>query len=162
MHRIDGPGATAENKFTEGNPSTGVPATQVTDAIMNALQEEIAAVIEDSGAVLDKLDNTQLLTALKGAFLRNPDGYMKLSNGLIVQWGGWSSPIFTAGMGTVNYPIAWPTGMLRIVLTDTATSLATVHSISFASSTLTNFVVWAADNAGVATATAGSFIAIGY
>lgn len=26
MHRIDGEGATSDNKFTEGNPTTGTPA----------------------------------------------------------------------------------------------------------------------------------------
>lgn len=65
MHRVDGPGATPTNQFTEGSPSTGVPATTVTADIMNALQEEVAAVIEQgAGLVLNKPDNTQLLQAI--------------------------------------------------------------------------------------------------
>lgn len=65
MHRVDGPGATPTNGFTEGSPSTGVPATTVTADIMNALQEEIASVIEQgAGLVLNKPDNTQLLQAI--------------------------------------------------------------------------------------------------
>jgi hypothetical protein len=65
MHRVDGPGATPGNLFTEGNPATAVPATTVTADIMNALQEEICAVIEQGGGLaLDKPDNTQLLQAI--------------------------------------------------------------------------------------------------
>jgi hypothetical protein len=65
MHRIDGAGATEDNKFTEGNPTTGVPATQVTADFMNALMLEIIAVIEAAGIPLNKGDNSQLLAALQ-------------------------------------------------------------------------------------------------
>ncbi len=65
MYRIDGPGATNDNKFTQGNPTTGTPATQVTADFMNALQEEIAKVIEESGIALSKVDNGQLYAALQ-------------------------------------------------------------------------------------------------
>ena len=65
MHRIDGPGATADNKFTEGNPGAGIPATDVTADVMNALQEEICAVVEASGLALVKANNAQLLEALR-------------------------------------------------------------------------------------------------
>lgn len=64
MHRIDGAGATVDNKFTQGNPVTGVPATTVTDAWLNAVQEEIAAVISGGGFALDKLNNDQLFMAI--------------------------------------------------------------------------------------------------
>lgn len=65
MHRIDGSGATAENLFTEGDPSGGVPATTVTDYWLNAVQEEVAGVVEEAGLTLDKEDNTQLLAAIQ-------------------------------------------------------------------------------------------------
>jgi hypothetical protein len=64
MHRIDAPGATPENRFTAGNPTTATPATQVGEQWLNAVQEEIAHVIEQAGDVLDKPDNTQLYTAI--------------------------------------------------------------------------------------------------
>lgn len=64
MHRIDGVGATIDNLFTEGNPGTGTPATQVTADFMNAVQEEIAHVIEEAELELDKEDNTQLHAAI--------------------------------------------------------------------------------------------------
>lgn len=65
MHRIDGPGATAGNLFTEGDPETAVAPTEVTDDWANAVQEELAAVIEDDGTALDKPDNGQLVAAIK-------------------------------------------------------------------------------------------------
>lgn len=64
MHRIDGPGATIDNLFTEGDPASGVPATTVTGNWLNAVQEEIANAVEDSGLVLDKPTNDQLAQAI--------------------------------------------------------------------------------------------------
>lgn len=63
MHRIDGEGNIA-NAFTEGDPGTGTPATQVTEDWLNAVQEEIAGVIEGAGDTLDKPDNAQLYDAI--------------------------------------------------------------------------------------------------
>lgn len=65
MHRIDGEGATIDNKFTEGNPSTGAIATAVTADLMTALQEEIIAVIAAAGIPLIKANNGQLLQAVQ-------------------------------------------------------------------------------------------------
>lgn len=70
MHRIDGPG-NAAGHFTDGDPVTGVEPTQVTADFMEAVQEEIAAVIENTGAVLSKGDNTQLLQAVSAGLI-NP------------------------------------------------------------------------------------------
>lgn len=64
MHRIDGPGATTDKLFTEGDPASGIPATTVTGNWLNAVQEEIANAIEEAGLVLDKPDNTQLAEAI--------------------------------------------------------------------------------------------------
>lgn len=68
MHRIDSDGATIDNMFTEGDPSLSIPATVVSAAFMNAVQEEISGVIEDAGlTLLDSGTDTfdQLLEALK-------------------------------------------------------------------------------------------------
>jgi hypothetical protein len=64
MHRVDTPGATLDNKFTDGSPSSGVPSTVVDADILNALQEEIVYCIEQMGIVLEKGVNTQLWAAL--------------------------------------------------------------------------------------------------
>lgn len=60
MHKIDGAGATADKKFTQGNPAASQPATTVTADWLNAVQEEVVAAIEGDGEVLDKNSNNQL------------------------------------------------------------------------------------------------------
>lgn len=64
MHRIDGTGATIDGLFTKGNPTTGVPATVVTDDWLNAVQEEIIAVLVAAGITPNKATNTQLRDAI--------------------------------------------------------------------------------------------------
>ncbi|MGL4754640.1 MAG: hypothetical protein ACRCXB_19870, partial [Aeromonadaceae bacterium] len=70
MHRIDTPSrqkdkfGAGKDGFTSGNPQTGTPATEVSPDILDALQEEICAVIEES-STLDKKNNHQLLDAIK-------------------------------------------------------------------------------------------------
>lgn len=65
MHRIDGPGATTDKMFTEGDPVRGVPATNVTGAWLNAVQEEIANAVAEAGIPLDKSINVQLAQAMR-------------------------------------------------------------------------------------------------
>lgn len=88
MFRIDGPGAVGElpvvregvnapGYFGPGNPATGQMSTRVTYEWLNAVQEELAAVIEGAGIDLDKTDNGQLLAALRtlfSSFVIPPDG----------------------------------------------------------------------------------------
>jgi hypothetical protein len=76
MHRIDDPTAVptlpaprpqgTPGYFTGGSPgSSGFAATVVRYEFMNAVQEELSAVIETAGLTLDKTNNTQLLQALR-------------------------------------------------------------------------------------------------
>ncbi len=76
MHRIDGLGATIDNRFTEGNPVGGVQATQVTDDWCNGVQEEICHVIEQAGITLTKGDTTQLYDAIVYYSNELPRGYI--------------------------------------------------------------------------------------
>lgn len=56
----------ASNLFTDGNPSTGVPATVVEMTWLNAVQEEIAKAIEGAGLTLDGLSTgAQLVQAIQ-------------------------------------------------------------------------------------------------
>lgn len=64
MHRIDGPGATLDNKFTEGNAALAVPATVVTAAIMNDMQEELCNLITAMDIPLVKGTQTQVRSAI--------------------------------------------------------------------------------------------------
>lgn len=60
MHRIDTATATPDHKFTEGDPAVPVAATTVSAEWLNAVQEELVAVITGAGLELKKSDNGQL------------------------------------------------------------------------------------------------------
>jgi hypothetical protein len=66
MYYIDGPGATADHKFTEGDPAAGVAATTVTDDFMNDVQQEILSVLAAAGIAPAKGVQDQLLKAIQG------------------------------------------------------------------------------------------------
>lgn len=66
MHRIDGPGATANNRFTDGDPVSGVPATMVTDDWANDIQEELMSILAARGITPVKGTTNQVLTAING------------------------------------------------------------------------------------------------
>lgn len=65
MHRIDGPGATVDKKFTEGDPVGGVQATVVTAAWMNDVQEELVSILSAGGVAPVKGVQDQLLRAIR-------------------------------------------------------------------------------------------------
>ena len=69
MHRIDTPDAVA-GLFTDGNPAIPQLATYPDAAWENALQEEIANVVEGEGIALSKPDNTQLRAAIASMISR--------------------------------------------------------------------------------------------
>lgn len=64
MHRIDTSTATPDHKFTEGDPAVPVAATTVSAEWLNAVQEELVAVITGGGLELQKSDNGQLFRAI--------------------------------------------------------------------------------------------------
>lgn len=101
MHRIDSDGATVDNLFTEGNAALSVPATVVSAAIMNDIQEEVIKPIEAVGLVLAKGTRDQLFNAILE----------------IIKRGGRTSPIvFTVANNQAA--AADVTGMPTIVTTD--------------------------------------------
>lgn len=66
MMRTEAPG-NASNLYTIGNPTLGIPATQVRDTELNNIQEEIAETIEEAGITLDQTGVT--FTQLRDAIL---------------------------------------------------------------------------------------------
>lgn len=75
MFRIDADGVSASlptpsaigatsGYFTEGDPGVGILGTKVSADWLNAVQEEIAGVIEGAGLTLDKSDGSQLHAAI--------------------------------------------------------------------------------------------------
>ena len=84
MHRIDHPTAVG-GLFTEGGPSQA--ATVVTADWSNAIQEEVAGVVEAAGLTLSKPDNTQLLQALNLLYGAGGGGFSNaIQNGDFDLW----------------------------------------------------------------------------
>lgn len=65
MHRIDGPGATVDNKFTDGDPVGGVQSTVVLAGWLNDVQETIISVLTAASITPIKGDYSQLLEAIR-------------------------------------------------------------------------------------------------
>lgn len=66
MLRIGQIESTAQNNlYTDGNVASGIAATRLRAVAFNAIQEELAYIVESAGATLSLTDTTQVLTALK-------------------------------------------------------------------------------------------------
>ena len=88
MHRIDTSTATPDNKFTEGDPAVPVAATTVSAAWLNAVQEELVAVITGVGLELKKSDNGQLWQAISQLITNAKPGLATKAKPGLVQVGG--------------------------------------------------------------------------
>ncbi|WP_251362959.1 hypothetical protein [Escherichia coli] len=65
--------ATQDGKYTDGSVAGGIAATRLRAAAFNAMQEELAHIVESTGVVLDVDDTTQVLVALQKIFAGNSD-----------------------------------------------------------------------------------------
>ncbi len=65
MHKVDAPGATPANEFTDGDPQSGVPATTLEAKFMNTVQRELVNVVEQQNIELDAQNDAQLYLALR-------------------------------------------------------------------------------------------------
>ena len=88
MHRIDTSTATPDHKFTEGDPAVPVAATTVSAAWLNAVQEELVAVITGAGLELQKSDNGQLRQAISQLITNAKPGLATKAKPGLVQVGG--------------------------------------------------------------------------
>lgn len=61
---IEAVGATV-GYFTEGNPATSTPATEVSADWLNSVQEELIAILAAAGISPDKTDRDQVLEAIR-------------------------------------------------------------------------------------------------
>lgn len=142
--------ATAANKLIY---ATGVDtfATTTLSAFMRTLLDDgdaataratlgLSAAISDSGKSLSS------------------NGYQKLSNGFIIQWGnGDTTPSYQTGL-TVTYPIAFPNAAL-VALTGSRQIGRIISSLNV---TNTTFTAYATDVGGTFAAGLFNWIAIGY
>jgi hypothetical protein len=108
MHRVDSSGHLA-NLFTNGNPGTGQPATELEEDWHNDVQEELCNLIEAANITLVKGDQTQLQAAL--------------ATGLVTQK--------MAG-GTSNAVEAYPVSGTQIFRVSNSAGPANLHIVSSA------------------------------
>ena len=87
MHRIDTATATPDHKFTEGDPAVPVAATTVSAEWLNAVQEELVAVITGAGLELQKSDNGQLWQAISQLITNAKPGLATKAKSGLVQVG---------------------------------------------------------------------------
>jgi hypothetical protein len=109
--------AGTEGYFTEGDPATGVPATQVRASWLNRIQEELRAIVVAAGLAPSKTSYTQVLAAITALMTPGQtlagNGYRKFPGGLILQWG--TVVTDASGNATTSFPIAFPLNLYGVV-----------------------------------------------
>jgi len=89
----------------------------------------------------DKLPLNQFVNDYsdKGDVLLEPNGYLALSHGIIVQWGNVS--LSQDGTETVTFPVAFPSACVSVMFQGTEDSASYTNGIYLSSKSASNFVV---------------------
>ena len=90
--------ATQDGKYTDGSVAGGIAATRLRAAAFNAMQEELAHIVESAGLTLDINDMTQVLKAIQKLTLSrtNPFADIKSDGAAAI-----STALTNLGLGTV-------------------------------------------------------------
>ncbi|GJL37781.1 hypothetical protein TUM17576_46010 [Enterobacter hormaechei] len=81
MLRIGQVEPTAQNNlYTDGNVAGGIAATRLRAAAFNAIQEELAHIVETTGVSLSVSDTTQVLTALQKLLLTRANPFADIKS----------------------------------------------------------------------------------
>lgn len=133
MHRIDTATATPDNRFTEGDPTIPVAATVVSADWLNAVQEELAAVITGAGLELDKADNAQLRQAISQAITAAKPGLATTTAPGLVQIGG-GLAVTPQGLLSVLLASVSQAGIVQLAatLSDSMTQAPTCNAVKAA------------------------------
>ena len=101
--------ATADGRYTDGSVAGGIAATRLRAAAFNAIQEELANIVESAGMVLSPDDMTQVLTALKKQFLSRTNPFADIkSDGTAAVATALSNLGLGAGAPPIGIPFYWP------------------------------------------------------
>ena len=130
MHRIDTATATPDHKFTEGDPAVPVAATTVSAEWLNAVQEELVAVITGAGLELKKSDNGQLWQAISQLITNAKPGLATKAKPGLVQVGGGLN-ITPEGLLSVLAASVTQAGIVQLVsgLSDSPTTAPTCKAV---------------------------------
>ncbi|WP_417026858.1 hypothetical protein [Citrobacter sp.] len=181
--------ATADGKYTDGSVAGGIAATRLRAAAFNAIQEELANIVESAGMTLSPDDMTQVLAALKKQFLSrsNPfadiksdgtaavatalsnlglresiseSGFFQLGDFQVV-WGRGSTG--SNGTGSVQFPRAFVGIPYLVAPSDISSGPEGVNAVGWdlSNSTAAGARILSADSKSSGIATTFSYIAIG-
>ena len=130
MHRIDTSTATPDHKFTEGDPTIPVAATTVSAPWLNAVQEELVAVITGAGLELKKSDNGQLWQAISQLITNAKPGLATKAKPGLVQVGGGLN-ITPEGLLSVLAASVTQAGIVQLAsgLSDSTTTAPTCKAV---------------------------------
>ncbi|MEP9345974.1 integrase [Enterobacter roggenkampii] len=101
--------ATQDGKYTDGSVAGGIAATRLRAAAFNAMQEELAHIVESAGLALDINDMTQVLKAIQKLTLSriNPFADIKSDGAAAI-----STALANLGLGAgapaIGIPFFWP------------------------------------------------------
>lgn len=97
--------ATQDGKYTDGSVAGGIAATRLRAAAFNAMQEELAHIVESAGLTLDINDMTQVLKAIQKLTLSrtNPFADIKSDGAAAI-----STALTNLGLGAGAPPIGIP------------------------------------------------------
>lgn len=181
--------ATQDGKYTDGSVAGGIAATRLRAAAFNAMQEELAHIVESAGLALDINDMTQVLKAIQKLTLSraNPfadikadgagavstalanlglresvseSGFFQLGDFQFV-WGRGSTG--SNGIGNVQFPHAFVGTPYLVAPSDISSGPEGVNAVGWdlLNSTAAGARILSADSKSSGIATTFSYIAIG-
>ncbi|WP_431615037.1 integrase [Enterobacter roggenkampii] len=111
--------ATQDGKYTDGSVAGGIAATRLRAAAFNAMQEELAHIVESAGLALDINDMTQVLKAIQKLTLSriNPFADIK-SDGAAAISTALANLRLGAGAPAIGIPFFWPSAAMPNTVMD--------------------------------------------
>ncbi|EFB8322780.1 integrase [Escherichia coli] len=116
--------ATQDGKYTDGSVAGGIAATRLRAAAFNAMQEELAHIVESAGLALDINDMTQVLKAIQKLTLSraNPFADIKSDGAAAI-----STALTNLGLGegapAIGVPFFWPSAAMPNTVIDSWSSM---------------------------------------
>jgi len=106
MHKIGDDTITADpsEEFTEGDPVTNTPATEVKGKWLNTLQRELIGVLDEASRATDVSDDNQIIKALQSLFFPAMGTFPSENSppDMTVK----TKPVYTAYRSTIGFNIA--------------------------------------------------------
>ncbi|EJD2612358.1 tail fiber protein [Escherichia coli] len=111
--------ATQDGKYTDGSVAGGIAATRLRAAAFNAMQEELAHIVESAGLALDINDMTQVLKAIQKLTLSRANPFADIkSDGAAAISTALTNLRLGAGAPPIGIPFFWPSAAMPNTVMD--------------------------------------------